>query len=149
MFFIPCSSFPGSFLSLSLFCSPFVGDYVVQRGNSRNSPCLFLIFKCTVMMLKAEGILILEVWRRGTGLWGGLSSVNVCEITGEGCRPLRSTPGWQEFQTPCIGFLPTRLVSSGDLNKILITNDYASLPPVWKGQLDAIHVSTKNYRRDR
>lgn len=115
MFLMLYSSFPGSFLSLSLFCSPFVVNYVAQRSNSSNSPSLFLIFKCTVTILKAEGILVLEVWRRGTGLWGGLSSVNVCEITGEGCRPVWSTPGWQEFQTPRIEFLPTRLVSSGDL----------------------------------
>lgn len=58
------------------------------------------------------------------GLWGGFSSVNVCEITSEGCRPVWSTPSWHAFQTReaklCIEFLHTRLetcplVPSSDL----------------------------------
>lgn len=34
---MPYSSFPGTFLSLSLFCSLFAVDYVAQRRNSSNS----------------------------------------------------------------------------------------------------------------
>lgn len=46
MFLMPYSSFPGTFLSLSLFCSLFVVDYVAQRRNSSNSFVYYYYYFC-------------------------------------------------------------------------------------------------------
>lgn len=103
MFVVPYSSFPGSFLSLSLFCCPFVVDYVMQRSNSSNSSLFcfpnaqswYLKLrgepKCIDVVFQKKRVNIVrdpDFGDKEMCLWRGFSSADVCEIRSEGCRPV-------------------------------------------------------------
>lgn len=87
---------------------------------------------------QALGKVVMSVMQqaRDADLRGALPAGNALQTQEANCVLDFSTPGWKRALW-CL------------YNKILIANNSVSLPLIWKGQLDAIHASTKHYRKAR